>query len=164
MQTRPIAVNDRGVCLSIFLSRGSTVLHCAKAAERIKILFGVNSPAGPWNSVLGGGPDPLPQRRKESWEKFWEPVEARKLCKRKSGFGAGSRDLLLATAPPAYLKNGYSCTATEWCVYALCVAHSMRDPIFYVHTRFCEDILIGGVDMPPKWNSTLLAVEFYFRF
>jgi len=32
-----------GVCLSICQSRGSTRLHCAKTAEWIQILFGVNS-------------------------------------------------------------------------------------------------------------------------
>jgi len=30
-------------------------------AEQIKILFGVNTPGGPWNIVLDVGPDP-PQR------------------------------------------------------------------------------------------------------
>jgi len=32
-----------GVCLSVCLSRGSSRLHCAKMAEQIKMLLGVNS-------------------------------------------------------------------------------------------------------------------------
>jgi len=35
-----------GVCLSVCLSRGSPWLHCAKMAEKIKMLFGVNTPWG----------------------------------------------------------------------------------------------------------------------
>jgi len=33
-------------CLSVCLSRGSTRLHCAKMAERIKMLLGMNTPGG----------------------------------------------------------------------------------------------------------------------
>jgi len=41
---QPIVTDVRGVCpQSVCLSRGSTRLHCAKTAERIKILFGVNT-------------------------------------------------------------------------------------------------------------------------
>jgi len=31
--------------------------------------------------------------------------------------------------------------------------HTLRDPIIYICTKFGEDILIGGGDMLPKWNS-----------
>jgi len=31
--------------------------------------------------------------------------------------------------------------------------NTLEDPIFYLHTKFGEDILIGGGDMPPKLNS-----------
>jgi len=44
--------------VSICLSCGSTRLHCAKMAEQIKILFGVNTLGGPRNIVLDGHPDP----------------------------------------------------------------------------------------------------------
>jgi len=30
--------------------------------------------------------------------------------------------------------------------------HMLQDLIFYLHTEFVEDILIGAVDMPPKRN------------
>jgi len=60
MQT--IVTDIRGVCMSVrppvCLSRGSTRLHCAKTAEQIKILFGVNTLGGPRNIVLDGGSDP----------------------------------------------------------------------------------------------------------
>jgi len=49
------------VCQSVCLSRGSSRLRCAKMAEQIKMLFGVNTPGGPWNIVLDVGLDP-PQR------------------------------------------------------------------------------------------------------
>jgi len=49
------------IAVSVCLSRGSTHPHGAKTVERIKILFEVNTLGGPWNIVLGGGPDP-PQR------------------------------------------------------------------------------------------------------
>jgi len=52
------------VCQSVCLSRGSTRLHCAKTAERINTLFGVNSFEGQWNIVLNGSPDPLTAREK----------------------------------------------------------------------------------------------------
>jgi len=48
MQT--IVTDDPGVCLS----RGSTRLHCAKMAERIKMLFGVLS-CGPKEHCIGRG-------------------------------------------------------------------------------------------------------------
>jgi len=51
------------VCQSVCLSRGSTRLHCAKMAEQIKILFMVNTPGGPSNIVLDGGPDTTSARR-----------------------------------------------------------------------------------------------------
>jgi len=35
------------VCLPVCLSRGSSRLRCAKPAEQIKMLFGVNTPGGP---------------------------------------------------------------------------------------------------------------------
>jgi len=38
---------NQSVCQSVCLSRGSTGLHCANTAKRIKILFGVKSPGGP---------------------------------------------------------------------------------------------------------------------
>jgi len=37
-----ILTDVRGVCLSVCLSCGSSRLHCAKMAEQIKMLFGVN--------------------------------------------------------------------------------------------------------------------------
>jgi len=52
-ETQTIATGDRGVCLS----RGLTGLHCAKTAERINILFGVNIFGGPRNIVLDEGRD-----------------------------------------------------------------------------------------------------------
>jgi len=33
----------------------STWLHCAKMAKQIKMLFGVNTPGGPWDIVFHGG-------------------------------------------------------------------------------------------------------------
>jgi len=49
------------------LSRGSTRLHCAKTAERIKIVFGVNTPGSPRNIVLHGGSDPPTEEGRGSW-------------------------------------------------------------------------------------------------
>jgi len=60
MQT--IVTDVRGVCLSVCLSRGSSRIHCAKMAEQIKMLFGVNTPGGPRNIVLDVGPDPHTER------------------------------------------------------------------------------------------------------
>jgi len=61
-----VLTDVHGICLSVCLSCGSSRLHCAKMAERIKMLFGVNTPGNPWNIVLdvslespqrgGGGP------------------------------------------------------------------------------------------------------------
>jgi len=53
------------------MSRGSSLLHCAKMAEQIKMLFGVNTPGGPWNIVLDVGPDPPTERGQF---KCWEPL------------------------------------------------------------------------------------------
>jgi len=55
---RSILTDVRGVCLSVRLSRGSSRLRCAKLAEQIKMLFGMNTPRDPWNIVLDVGPDP----------------------------------------------------------------------------------------------------------
>jgi len=56
-EMQPIVTDDRGVCLSVSLSRGSTRLHCAKTAERIKLLLAVNTLGGPRDIVLHGDPD-----------------------------------------------------------------------------------------------------------
>jgi len=62
MSYKTIATDDRGVylsSLSVSLSRGLNLLHCAKMAERIDILFRVNTLGGPIrNIVLDGDPDP----------------------------------------------------------------------------------------------------------
>jgi len=44
--------------------------------------------------------------------------------------------------------------------------HTLRDPVAFAHTNFGENILIGGDDMPPEWNSKKrsLAAEFYIGF
>jgi len=55
MQT--IGTDVSGVCPPVCLSRHSTRLHCAKMAEQIKMLIGVNTFWGLWNTVLRGGPD-----------------------------------------------------------------------------------------------------------
>jgi len=31
--------------------------------------------------------------------------------------------------------------------------HTLKDPIFYIHTKFGKDISIGGGDMSPKRNA-----------
>jgi len=65
-EMQPIVTDFRHVCLS----RGSTRLDCAKTAEQIKSLFGVNTVGGPRNIVLDGGPDPPTTRGKRSWCSF----------------------------------------------------------------------------------------------
>jgi len=54
MQT--IVTDVRGDCLSVChaAQHGFAV---QKTAERIKMLFGVNTLGGPWDIVLHGGPD-----------------------------------------------------------------------------------------------------------
>jgi len=67
--------DDRGVCLSVCLSRGATQLHCTKTAERIEILFGVNTLGSPRNIVLDRVWSPT-QPSEENWGKFrplWTP-------------------------------------------------------------------------------------------
>jgi len=56
-EMQAIVIDDRGVCLSVCLSRGLTRLLCEKTAELIKMLFGVNTLGGPRNIVLYMGPD-----------------------------------------------------------------------------------------------------------
>jgi len=51
-QMQTIVTDDCSVCPSVCLSRSSARLYCAKMAEQIKMLFGVNTPKGPWNNVL----------------------------------------------------------------------------------------------------------------
>jgi len=46
------------------------MLLCEKTAERIMMLFGVNTFGGPWNIVLHGSPDPPTERRGEVGENF----------------------------------------------------------------------------------------------
>jgi len=69
MQT--IVTDDRGSCPSVCRS---TWLYCGKTAERIEILFEVNTLGGPRNIVLDGGSWSPPQWGWVSWEKccpFW---------------------------------------------------------------------------------------------
>jgi len=49
-----VVTSVQGVCMSVCLSCGPTWHHCAKTAEQIKILFGVNTPEGPRNILLDG--------------------------------------------------------------------------------------------------------------
>jgi len=70
--------------MSVSLSRGSTQLHCAKMAGRIKMLFGVITRGGPWSIVGHGGPDTPIGVGTESWGKFCRISEM-----------AGARDLKL---------------------------------------------------------------------
>jgi len=64
---QPIVTNVCGVSLS----RGSTLLHCAKTAEQIKMLFGVKTLGGPWDIMLLGGPK-TPQLERGLTFKFWD--------------------------------------------------------------------------------------------
>jgi len=60
-EMQSIVIDVRGVFPSVTLSHGSTRLHCAKTAEQIKILFGMNTLGAPKNIVSDGGPDPPQQ-------------------------------------------------------------------------------------------------------
>jgi len=42
-EVQTVVTDDHGVCPSVCLSRSLSQLHCTKAAQRIHILFGVNS-------------------------------------------------------------------------------------------------------------------------
>jgi len=59
-ETQPAVTDVRGVCPPVCRSRGSTRLRCAKTAERIKMLLGVNTFGGSLDIVLHGNFD-LPQ-------------------------------------------------------------------------------------------------------
>jgi len=69
-----ILTNVRSVCKSVCLSRGSSRLHCAKLAEQIKMLFGVNTPGGRWNIVLDVGPDPPTEGKRDPPLNFGTPL------------------------------------------------------------------------------------------
>jgi len=60
----------RRIALSFCLSRGSTRLRCAKTAELINILFGVNTLGGTRNAVLDGGLDPTQRGERGVEENF----------------------------------------------------------------------------------------------
>jgi len=49
---RTIAIDDPNICQSV------TRTGCAKMAERIDVLFGVETPGDPRNTVLDGGHHP----------------------------------------------------------------------------------------------------------
>jgi len=72
-EMQPIVTDVCSVCPSVCLSRSSTRLHCAKMAEQIKMLFGVNTLGGPWDTVLHGGPDPSQTEGGEPILKFGDP-------------------------------------------------------------------------------------------
>jgi len=64
LEMQPVVTDDRGVCLSVYLvclsfclPRGSTRLHCAKTAERIKTLLskGIKRPEKLMSSIAGCG-------------------------------------------------------------------------------------------------------------
>jgi len=82
-EMQPIFTDVRGVCPPVCQSCGSTRLHCAKKAEQIKMLFGVNTPGGPWDIVLHGGPDPHIQEEGQTFE-FWDPSHPLKQMKLKT--------------------------------------------------------------------------------
>jgi len=59
-EIQPIVTDVRNVSVSIrsSLSLGSTRLHCAKTAERIKMMFGMTTLGSQQDIVLHGGADP----------------------------------------------------------------------------------------------------------
>jgi len=59
---------------SVRLSRGSTRLHCAKTAEQIKMLFGMNTLGSPRDIVLYWGPDLPTDRGRGPTFKFCDPL------------------------------------------------------------------------------------------
>jgi len=90
-QMQPIATDVRGVCLSVSLSRGSTRLRCAKTAEWIEMLFGVNTPG---DTVLQGGSGPP-----------WEPTGH---CVTKGSWSPtdrGRKTYFYTLGSPSYLRN-----------------------------------------------------------
>jgi len=54
--------------LSVCLSHGLHWLYCTETAERIQILFGVNSLGGLRNTVLDGNPYPLQRGERQLGE------------------------------------------------------------------------------------------------
>jgi len=54
-EMQAIATDYRGLRPSVCLLRGFTGLWCAKTAERIKVLFGVQTLGGSRNIVFDGG-------------------------------------------------------------------------------------------------------------
>jgi len=60
------------VCVCVCVSRGSSQLRCAKTAEQIKMLFGVNTVGVSGTLCLHGGPDPPTDREKGPTFKFWD--------------------------------------------------------------------------------------------
>jgi len=71
-EMQSILTDVRGVCLSVCLSRGSSRLHCAKVAELIKILFGVNTP-GACGALCQTRVLIPPQKVEGPSFKFWDP-------------------------------------------------------------------------------------------
>jgi len=59
---------------SFCLSRGSSQLHCAKMAEQIKMLFGVNTHGVLWNIVIRHGSLSPTERGRGPTFKFWDPL------------------------------------------------------------------------------------------
>jgi len=43
-EMQSVLIDVGSVCLSVSLSHGSSLLHCAKMAEQIKMLIRVNTP------------------------------------------------------------------------------------------------------------------------
>jgi len=68
-EMQPIVTHVRGICPT----RGSSRLRCAKTAELIKMLFGVNTLGGPRDIVLHGGPDHPTYRGGRPTFKSWNP-------------------------------------------------------------------------------------------
>jgi len=73
-QMQTIVTDDCGVCLSVCLTCGLNRFHCAKTAEQIQILFGVNSLLGPRHIVLDGDHDPHIEGEGQL-EKIWPIVD-----------------------------------------------------------------------------------------
>jgi len=73
MQTIVIDIDVLDVCLSVCLSCGLTRLRCAKTAERIKMLFGVNILAswGQKQKLCKRQSQGGPERSHVSYWNFW---------------------------------------------------------------------------------------------
>jgi len=115
-------------------------------AEQIKILFGVNTPGGPWNIVLDGVMIPHREGSRDILFEFWDPLISHERLKLESPVHAV---WVVHSMPP--LPNHFGFLFNSGYRLACCVCFCLLD----VCVIFCFSLIVSFI--PAECRERLVS-------